>query len=124
MSFDSLFLQTSVLGTAMKAVGVRNDVIQNNIANVDTPGFKKSTVDFEGTLQKALEDAKRTGDLDLSTVTTSIRPVNTSFSYRLDGNNVDIDTEMTDLYINSVRYDILSLGVNNYYERINMVLTK
>lgn len=122
MIFDSLFNQTSIIGAAMNGLSVRNDVIQNNISNVDTVNFKKSEAYFEETLQKAIDRGERTGKLDLSDVKTSIKKVHENYSYRLDGNNVDIDLEMADLYQNGMKYEALASGVINYYKRINSVL--
>ena len=89
----------NVLDKAADAAWIRNDAIANNIANVDTPGYKRQDVDFEGELQRALGNSKytsmdekvsalKTRDLTPRTYTDSA-----NFSYRLDGNNVDIDTE-------------------------------
>lgn len=122
MVFDSLFDQTSILGSAMNGLSVRNDIIQNNIANNDTVNYKKRAVYFEDSLQKALDDAERTGKLDLSGVKTSVTKVHENFSYRLDGNNVDIELEMANLYQNGIKYDALAAGIINYYRRINSVL--
>lgn len=122
MVFDSLFDQASILGSALNGLSVRNDVIQHNIANSDTVNYKKRAVDFEDSLQKALDDAKRTGRLDMSGVKTSVKKMHENYSYRLDGNNVDIELEMADLYQNGMKYDALAAGVINYYKRINSVL--
>jgi flagellar basal-body rod protein FlgB len=117
-----MFNQPSVIGAAMNALSVRNDVIQNNIANIDTVNFKKSEVFFEESLQKAVENMSETGELDLSHVRPQISRVHENFSQRLDGNNVDVDTEMAYLYQNGLKYETLAAGIMNYYKRINSVL--
>ncbi|KAI4453625.1 phosphoribosylamine--glycine ligase [Holotrichia oblita] len=115
--------KNAILESGMQASVVRNEVIQNNIANVDTPGFKRSSVDFESILTDALEITKSGGKLDLSRVKPVIVKEYANFSYRLDDNNVDIETEMVDLYQNSVKYDVMAESVMNNYKRINMVIT-
>jgi len=120
--FDSLFNQTAILGSALNGLSVRNDVHQNNIANQDTPDFKKSAVYFEESLQSALDKAQRTGELDLSRVKPATRRVRENYSYRLDGNNVDIELEMAALYQNAMKYETLAAGVTSYYRRISQVL--
>ena len=50
----------NVLDKAADAAWIRNDAIANNIANVDTPGYKRQDVDFEGELQRALGNSKYT----------------------------------------------------------------
>ena len=120
---DALFSQNTVIGTAMQAAAVRNDVIANNIANADTPGFKARGVSFEKALQTALERRAQTGILDLTGVKPEVRYVNQGFHYRLDQNNVDIEAEMAALYRNSVKYDALAGGVIANNRRMNLVIT-
>ncbi len=121
MFVDNLFSPVNILEKGMQATVLRNEVIQNNIANADTPGFKRSTVHFETFLNNAIDNAKSTGVLNLD----NVQPVifQQSFNYRLDENNVDIETEMVNLYQNSARYDMLVSSVNNQYKKINAVLS-
>lgn len=123
MLFEKLNIQNSILGAAMAASTVRNEVIQNNIANAELPGFKKSKVTFENILNDSLQSYKQTGKLDLSKTTARVVLDNENFSYRLDGNNVDIEKEMINLYQNSVKYETLTSGVMNNYKRINLALS-
>ncbi len=120
MFIDNLLSSVNILEKGMQGTVLRNEVIQNNIANADTPGFKRSDVQFESFLNSAMEESKTTGVLDLDKVKPMI--VEQSFNYRLDENNVDIETEMVNLYQNSARYDMLVSSVNNHYKRINAVL--
>jgi len=121
--FEKLFDQTSILQSALNGLSVRNDVYQNNIANAETPYFKKSGVYFESALQKAIDDGERTGKLDLSGVSPRIAKVHANYNYRLDQNNVDIDIEMAALYQSSAKFETLIAGVMNYYKHINSVLS-
>ena len=123
MLTNGFFLQNDILGSAMNAAVVRNDIINNNIANVDTPNFKRSSVKFESILNDLLKDYKKTGRINLSNASPIIQKEYTNFSYRIDGNNVDIESEMVDLYKNSVRYDVLTSSIINNYKRINAVLS-
>ena len=121
--FDKLFIQNSVIGVALDAYTVRNEIIQHNISNVDTPGFKKKIVEFEQAFSKALDSFKKTGDLNLSDASPKISVFHENYSFRLDGNNVDIDIEMAELYKNGVKYDMLTNAVINNYRKINLVTT-
>jgi flagellar basal-body rod protein FlgB len=85
------------MGTAANAASIRNEVIVNNIANSDVPGYKAKAVDFEASLAEALDKYKKTGELDLSRVGPSIRYTNRDYDYRIDKNNVDMDLEMVNL---------------------------
>jgi flagellar basal-body rod protein FlgB len=123
MIFDRLYFQNAVAGTAMHGVVFRNDVISNNIANADTPGFKKSKVFFEDSLRNATDKYYQSGELDFSSVRITDAVVNDSFNYRLDQNNVDREVEMTELYQNAARYDVLTNMLLNNGRRLNLVLT-
>lgn len=123
MVIDGMFANNSLIGAAMSASNLKNSVIVNNIANAEVPGFKKSTVDFETLLDRQLNKAKETGYVDLDNSKPQVRKVNQNFSYRLDGNNVDIESEMAELYKNSIKYDVMANSLINNYKRINMVLT-
>lgn len=123
MILDKLMTQNSVLESAMQGTMVRKDVILNNIANADTPGFKKKTVLFEESLKDSVRRYEQTGKLDLSNVSPTIQKMHSSLNYRIDENNVDIETEMIDLYETSVRYDTMANSVMNNYKRINSVLS-
>jgi flagellar basal-body rod protein FlgB len=120
--FDSIYTKNSIIGAAMQASVVRGDVISNNIANAETPGFKKKAVKFETYLNDALNNYEETGQLDFSAITPSVYIEDGNFSYRIDENNVDIETEMVDLYQNSVKYDVLASGIMNNYKRVNLAI--
>ena len=123
MIFDNMFRQNNILGAAAQASVVRNEVINNNIANADTPRFKANTVDFEQSLIKAIDKFKKTRKLDLSDVEPTLRPVARSFSYRIDKNNVDIELEMVALYQNLMRYEAFINITQRNSQRITLALT-
>lgn len=115
---ENMFLNTDVLGVALQGSAYKNDVIQNNIANADTPNFKKQEVSFENSLIDEINSATIDGAINLDNVkaTVSTDPN----SVRLDGNDVDLNVEMVEMYKNSVRYDTLAQSVINDYKRINL----
>jgi len=122
MGIDNMHNFTNIIGTAMQAAVVRDNVISNNIANVDTPGFKRSVVRFEDMLQNAVNNYRRTGTLDLSSIRPQIFSEYDFLNYRIDENNVDIEFEMVQLYQNSMRFDVLSGGIMHHYRVINMAI--
>ncbi|MGN6250247.1 MAG: flagellar basal body rod protein FlgB [Marmoricola sp.] len=103
---------TSVLGTALDGLSLRQNVIADNIANVDTPGFRATSVDFES----SLADAISTGDLGGATVTTA--PTDTPVG--ADGNNVDLRKETMAAMQTVFQYQMLSRAVN---DRMDLVKT-
>lgn len=106
---------------ALDATWQRNKAISENIANIDTPGYKRQDVSFEEQMSKALKK-NRTDVTELERVQPRQYTVNSGLSYRLDGNNVDIDTEMVSLAENQLRYNTLTSQVNYNFERLKNVL--
>jgi flagellar basal-body rod protein FlgB len=106
----------------MAQLAKRNAIVQNNIANAELPGFKKSALSFEEALRREIAGAGRSGELRLENVKPEIFKIQKDLSYRLDGNNVDIETEMTKLHETDSKYAALATCVRNSYARFNLVL--
>jgi len=123
MLTQAMHNQNIVLGAALHANAARTDVIMNNIANVDTPGFVAGTVDFEAALGRAVDNWRATGQLDLSQVRPNIRATDPGFAYRMDRNNVDMESEMVRLYTNIVKYETMVNSVLNNSRRLNMAIS-
>ena len=89
----------NVLNRAADAAWQRNEAISNNIANVDTPGYKRQDVAFESVLQQALGNNRyqsmddKVANVNLSRLRGRAYVDYANYSYRLDGNNVDIENE-------------------------------
>ena len=122
MRIDNMHNFTNIVGTAMQAAVLRDNVISNNIANVDTPSFKRSVVRFEDMLNTAVQNYRRTGTLDLSNIRPQIFREYDFLNYRIDENNVDIEFEMVQLYQNSMRFDVMASGIMHHYRTINMAI--
>ena len=105
--FDTTF---RTLDLALGAAGKRQEVLANNLANVNTPGYKRLDVNFDGALAKAL-DAQRGGNVDDDNALSQLSPKVTTdanaVSVRADGNSVDVDQEMAFLAENNIRYNAL-----------------
>jgi flagellar basal-body rod protein FlgB len=118
-----------VLNKAADASWQRESVISNNIANVDTPGYKRQDIDFESTLQEELGRCKHTSldtkinDVDLENLSASVYTDMSNYSYRLDENNVDIDVEEVELASEQLRYEGITAGINNEFSRMKAVLS-
>lgn len=119
----------NVLDKAADAAWLRNDAISNNIANVDTPGYKRQDVAFESELKKALGRSSVTTNMDqrVAKVKTSQldpKPYTDleGYSYRLDGNNVDIDTENVMLAENQIKYQGLMDSINQEFLNLQAVM--
>jgi flagellar basal-body rod protein FlgB len=95
---------------ALSGLAARQRVIANNVANVDTPGFKASEVRFEDVLNGAISRA-RPGSVVNQSALDSAASKSTlvdSTSTRADGNNVDIDREMELMSEANLNYSALT----------------
>jgi flagellar basal-body rod protein FlgB len=124
---SNVFDYINVLDKAADASWTRNEIIANNIANVNTPGYKRQDLNFEDELEKALGnsryksmDAKVAG---LRNKDLHARVINdySNFSYRYDKNNVDIDTENVTLAANQVKYQGLMAGLKAEFSNLQSV---
>ena len=124
-SFDYLNLLTKAADASWK----RETVISNNIANVNTPGYKRKDLNFQGVLTEELGRCKhesldsKVSDVDLSRLDPQIYVDSANYSYRMDGNNVDIDTENVELASEQIRYEGLTDCINSEFERMKAVIS-
>lgn len=128
-----IFETTDLLQKGLDAAQLRQDTISNNIANVDTPGFKASHVEFEAYMKEAMEgggglEAKVTRDKHIPFNKQSamdVQPaviVDSNTTMRMDGNNVDIDAEMADMAKNNIYYDTLVTKLNGELSRLKLAI--
>ena len=128
MFASNAFDYINVLDKAADASAIRQKVIANNSANNDTPGYKRQDVSFEEELDRALGlcryrtlDEKvanvRTGELEARTYTDAA-----GFSYRMDGNNVDIDAENTYLAESQIKYNGLIDSMTAEFKNLQIVM--
>ena len=131
--FEKIFSGTKYLEKGIDSAVLRNQVIQNNIANAETPNFKSSSVEFETIFQNALANnmsdfkTKRTRDkhIDFSESLDGVDGVvvsNDITTHRMDGNNVDIDFQNVQLARNQLYYDALIEKMNSEFRRLKMAI--
>ena len=125
----NIYNYINVLDKAADAANTRNEVLANNIANVDTPNYKRKDVSFQNYLEQALIGAEAL-DTRVSDVNTHLSDFggivytdSSVLSYRLDGNNVDIDTENAYLAENQIRYNALVEQSGQEFNRYKTVLS-
>lgn len=118
----------NVLDRAADAAWQRNEAISNNIANVDTPGYKRQNVAFESVLQQALGNNRyesmddKVANVDLSRLRGRAYLDYANYSYRLDGNNVDIENENVMLAENQLKYQGLISSINQEFTNLKTVM--
>lgn len=128
MFSTNVYNYINVLNKAADASWLREETIANNIANANTPGYKRKDVDFQSVLRSELGNMKYI-TLDSKIDHTDLRNLNVStyvdagnYSYRIDKNNVDIDTENVELASEKIRYDALLDSMTNELGRLKSVM--
>lgn len=130
MITTNAFDYINIMDKAADASWKRESAISNNIANTDTPGYKRQDVDFESVLKQELGSSKyipldkkvRGLNSDLSGLDVSTYTDSSNYSYRLDRNNVDVDTEQVELASEQLRYEMLTTSINEEFNRMKLVL--
>ena len=129
MLSTNAFDYVNVLDKAADASWKRETVLANNIANVNTPGYKRKDLDFEGVLKQELGRCKHTSldtkidNLHMDHLNPSVYTDLSNYSYRLDGNNVDIDVEEVEYASEQIRYQGITAGINNEFNRMKAVIS-
>lgn len=127
---SGMFGFVNVLKAAADASWTREEVLTNNIANVDTPNYKRQDVDFTTYLRSALSRTNggsssltnRVNNLNYNDIAIRTYTDNSTLSYRLDGNNVYLSTENVELASEQINYNALIDSMNNEFSRFKTVL--
>ena len=125
---SGIYSYINVLNKAADASWERNELISNNIANQDTPGYKRQDIDFESQLSQALKNQKYTSidakvkNVELTRLKGRIYTDYGDFSYRVDGNNVDPEQEQVELASNQLKYQGLIQAMTKEFANIKSVL--
>jgi flagellar basal-body rod protein FlgB len=124
-----------LLGKGLNASALRQKAISNNIANVNTPKFKRQIVTFEDQMTKVFDRkidliGKRTQDnhIPIEEVTfQDVKPgivTDRMHVMRNDKNNIDIDVEMSDLTKNTMWYQMQATRLAAMFEGLNDVISR
>jgi flagellar basal-body rod protein FlgB len=129
------FKSLKLLEMSLDASAVRRDVIANNIANVDVPGFKRSEVVFEAELKRAIESQRRFEEEEPLHTTQpghiarrpprrieDVRPavhIDYNSTMRNDGNNVDIEDEVMKMVRNQLHFNLIADRISGKFSEWN-----
>ncbi|MFD2212858.1 MULTISPECIES: flagellar basal body rod protein FlgB [Bacillaceae] len=116
------------LETAISQSTAKQKVISNNIANVDTPNYKAQEVRFNTALSNEMQKLQATktnakhfefGGSDTSSFKIVSR---NNTNYHHNGNNVDIDSEMTEMAKNQIQYNALIERISGKFNSLKTVI--
>jgi flagellar basal-body rod protein FlgB len=104
-----------LLTAGMRAESLRQQTIANNIANINTDGFRRSEINFEEVLEKALD---KQGSFDPDTLSSEVfQPEDTPINEF--GSDVGLDTEVGEMAQNSLRHRTYMLVLKKKYQQMD-----
>jgi flagellar basal-body rod protein FlgB len=135
---SSLMMTNYLLEKGLDTESLRRKVIANNVANVDVPHFKRSEINFESELKRAIRDREEADNKlpalmtserhipfyvprDIKTVNSRIN-VDYNTTSRNDGNNVDVEKEMVDAAKNLMRYNAFTTTLNHNFGMLKFAM--
>jgi flagellar basal-body rod protein FlgB len=134
---NSFVKTVDLLHRAMDANTVRRSVIADNMANANVPNFKRSEVNFESELKRALETEGQRPALELTLTDPKHIPnfkerdyrdvqirrvLDYTSTYNNNGNNVDPEQEFMGALENQMSYSLLAQAITFEFSQINQVL--
>ena len=126
-AFDKINMQSA----ALNAYALRQGMIAQNIANVETPGYKRKDVHFDSLLNQKMSDldgfhlnVKMTNAKHMSQRLPFDAHVVSDFgaSMRLDKNSVNIETEMAEQAKNAIRYNTVISRVDAEFRKLQSAI--
>jgi flagellar basal-body rod protein FlgB len=121
---EGLFNQPSYLAAkkTLDAVAVRQEAIANNIANLETPGYKR--VDLAPTFRAELDRACASGNAqDIASLKPTLAQDTTAVANSKDGNTVSLENEMMQLNQNAMTHTLESQMLSSMLMRLKMAIT-
>ena len=89
------------LEAAIRGAAMRQATLTSNVANANTPGYRRQDVDFHGALRSAMAAGEEVGNVSFAAAADGSAPM------QADGNSVDIDVENASLAKNGLEYEAL-----------------
>ena len=115
---DKVSDTASLLVAGIKAEALRQKTIADNIANLETPGYRRGAVKFEELLAKALDSQ---GNVDMSEVEPVVyQPRNTPVN--ANGNDVNLETEVGEMVKNSLRHKTFVLLLHKKVKGLEAII--
>ncbi len=121
---EALFNQPGYLAAkkALDGVVLRQEAIANNLANLETPGYKR--LDLAPAFQTELERACNTGDLQqIAALKPTLAPDPNAVPSGRDGNSVHLENELMQLNQNGVAHALETQLVSNMLSRMRLAIT-
>ena len=128
--------EMNYLPRGLHASTMRHEVISNNLANINTPKFKRSELEFEELLAKEIYGDEPTGKLQMVRTHEKHLPMkklpfiaepqitlDSSTTMRVDKNNVDVDIEMATMAKNQLYFSAMARQLGSYVSRMKNTIS-
>lgn len=117
-------ISMSLLSKNLDGLWARQQAISDNLANVETPGYKSKSVSFEDQLQAQLQDDSRSKQ-DMIQGIQSVDPATTvsEGTLRADGSNVDVEKENINLARTQLDYAFSLQGLTDQFARLRIAIS-
>jgi flagellar basal-body rod protein FlgB len=101
---SEIFYQIDLLGSALNASEKSHRVVSQNIANVNTPGYKTKQLDFETLMEQLAQGGEEQSSAEVELPVDEVE----GLAERLDGNNVNLEKEVAKLKQNALAFQTYS----------------
>ncbi len=114
---------SAVLGYALDGLSLRQNTIADNLANVDTPGFRATAVDFESVLRSAIGGSAPSGDGAMARTLGGAAPITLDANTPAgeNGNNVDLRKETLAAVQSQFMYQMVARAVSDRFDLVKTV---
>ncbi len=109
----------NVIGAGINAETQRQKTIANNVANLQTPGYRRLDVKFQDVLAKALES--KDTNINLDEITPEVFQANET-TVKSNGNDVNLEMEVGQMVKNSLRYKTFIRLLEKKYQQIDLAM--
>lgn len=126
--FKNAFQKVELQSRALSAYSLRHSVIAQNIANIETPNYKRKDINFDAILAQKLSNTgfnlKLTNQRHMNNpLPFDAHVIHDSFhSMRLDKNSVNIETEMAEQAKNAIQYNTVISRVDSEFRRLQQAI--
>lgn len=107
-----------IVNAGIKAETLRNKAIANNIANMQTPGYRRNDVKFQELLQEALDSS---GDVEVNEIEAQLYQPNTT-DVNSKGNDVDLEVEVGEMVKNTLLHKTYTRFLQKKYQQMDLAI--
>jgi flagellar basal-body rod protein FlgB len=118
-------IPSALLQKDLDGLWARQQAISDNMANIETPGYKEKNVSFENQLENAVQGKEDT-EADTIDRIGKVQPFtaeNSDQTYRADGNGVDLEQQMIEMSRTSLNYSYSLQTMSDYFSRLKTAIT-